>query len=32
MASRAAVLASLLPADADRKKFMNVLGGFTGIR
>jgi len=26
VASRAAVLASLLPADADRKKFMHVLG------
>ena len=26
MASRAAILASLLPADADREKFMHVLG------
>lgn len=26
VASRAAILASLLPADADRKKFMHVLG------
>lgn len=26
VASRAAVLASLLPADADRKKFMHILG------
>ncbi len=26
MASRAAVLASLLPADADRKTFMHMLG------
>ena len=26
VASRAAVLASLLPADADRQKFMHVLG------
>ena len=26
VASRAAILASLLPADADREKFMHVLG------
>ena len=26
VASRAAVLASLLPADADRKRFLHVLG------
>ena len=26
VASRAAVLASLLPADADRKRFLRVLG------
>ena len=26
MASRAAILASLLPADADREKFLHVLG------
>ena len=32
VASRAAVLASLLPADADRELFVRVISGFMGIR